>query len=169
MTHSKAALILSATALLAIPAIGSAHNATVACDASSPTWYRVTTDFNQLSPVTTYGPAGVTVTWSDRYTVTRPYPAGCTPPTPPVPPAQSPPPVVPEVVPETAAPPVITPGGPVEPEPVVRKAKPPKKVAYRCPRAKLPSYGWSLIVYRRHHRWCSYRVPKRPYSPPVAG
>lgn len=117
----------TAAAVLALPTLASAHNATIACDQANPGHYLVTPDYLQLNPVTTFGPTAATVTWSDRYRVTLPYPAGCVAQPPPPPPAVQPPapPVVPSapVAAQPPPPPAVTPGAP---EPMGRKRTAPR-------------------------------------------
>ena len=171
----KKALTSAALLLAALPGYASAHSVTIQCDATQPGRYVVTPDFLNLSPVTTFGPSGITVVWSDRYTRSLSYPTGCIalapPPAPPPAAPPAPPPVPPallEAAPAAAPAPPVVPLGP-GPGPGVERQTPPRKRAYRCAKGKLPSYASSLVVFRRHHAWCSYRVPRKPYHPPVAG
>lgn len=127
-------LLLGALALLALPATSLAHDATVACDATSPSGYAIVADYQHLNPQPTFTDTSVIVRWSDGYRVVLPLPAGCVPVPPVVPPAppNSPQPVIPPPAdspqPVMAAPPVVSPGGPepmprVHPRPPLRATK----------------------------------------------
>lgn len=210
---TRAPLLLAAAALLATPALASAHDATIVCDATDPTGYRVTPDFTHLDPVTTFGPAGATVRWRDGYVVRLPYPTWCVVPPPVVPPPPVEPPAPPNptlppppdakseaplldlpVTPQpssTPAPPVVTPGGPVEPQPKVRTcrellAKPragrrtlirlgcvePKPRRVTCAYLKKHRAGKLSYVRAGYYFRCKAPVPPRkgqPFVPKVSG
>lgn len=97
----KLALVGAAALGLALPAVASAHQASVACVDGE---YVVTADYRHLNPTNTFTDTTVTVRWSDGYrlVLTLPRPCELPPPPPPVtPPTPTPPPVppVPEVTP----------------------------------------------------------------------
>lgn len=151
--------LLAALALCALPAVATAHNATIACDVEHPGAYVVTPDFLRLNPVTSFGPTSATVVWSDGYRVTLPYPSGCVVPVVPTTPVSDAPapqqPDAPQAVsaPPVDAPQVITPG---RPEPGIRKKATPRKVTCKWLRAHKAG-KWSYI---RRGFYPGCRAPK---------
>lgn len=168
--HRKLTLVAGATiaaAALALPALASAHHATIACDQAHPGQYVVTPDYLHLNPVTTFGPTSATVVWSDRFTVTLPYPTGCVAPPPVVPPAPEPaPPAPPAPTPQAvAAPPVLTPG---QPEPMPRKKAAPRP-RVTCAWLNAHHAGPRAYTARGWYFRCKAPVPRRLYRVPVTG
>lgn len=176
--HRKPLILAGATvaALLALPAIASAHKATIACDQQRPGQYVVTPDFLHLDPVTTFGPTTATVVWRDGFRVTLPLPAGCAVPPPPPPVVPPAPPVTPPVAPGppepmlAPPPPVVTPGQPIEPMPR-KRVTPRKPVRITCAYLKAHRAGkWSYVA-RGFYPGCKAPKPPRKYIArvPVTG
>jgi hypothetical protein len=146
LTHAAA---VAATATLALPAIGAAHDATVTCDPLTGK-HVVTPDYLHRNPVVPFTATTYTVRWDDGYRLTRPLPAPC--------PAPPPPPVEPPLTP--APPPVATPTPPppvVVVPPPVQVDTPPRRVT--SVRTKITRR--SKVVHRAR---CFTRAnPRRSY------
>lgn len=179
-THIAAAA--AAIAALTIPAVASAHTATVTCD---PTTGVVVTASNQdRNPTWVFTDTTVTVTWVDGFTRTITLPPPCQLP-PPVPTPQPVPTPHPLPVPEPVVIPPVTcadliaryPGaGPVRraqwgcpAEPVKRRTVKPK------PPQRVVTCSFVIRHYRgtaRNRMVTRHGLPAtcgRPYNPPVAG
>lgn len=166
-------------ACLTLPAIATAHDATVTCDPAGG--YRVTPDYLHLAPSWTFTPTTVVVTWADGFQVVRPLPGSC--PTPPEP-TPAPTPTIPEATPQPG-PRAVTCTDLVAQYP---KAGPVRRAQWGCPanptkrptvnpkpRPRIITCRFVVSHYRgaaRTRMLTRHSLPAscgRPYNPPVTG
>lgn len=129
MKHRTPLTVAAAVACLAIPAVATAHDATVTCTPDGA--LVVTPDYQHLNPTWTVTDATVVVTWSDGYRVVHPIPTGCATPTPTPGPEPTPTPT-----PQPTPQPTPTPQPPATCTDLLArypKAGPARRAAWGCP------------------------------------